>query len=99
MSGWRRKPGVDLPAELAANEDAPARTRIADAGSEAPRPPALVGRKIGQIRAMALARVDHVEAAGARRRQCRANRRDRRARQREIVPHAIDVAPDPTEVG
>jgi hypothetical protein len=99
LAGLGRELGDDLPPGLAAHEDPPARSGIADPGADATRPPALVGGKVGQIRAMALARVDHVEAAGARRRQRRPNGLDRRARQREIVAHAIDVAPDAAEVG
>ena len=66
--GSGRQLGDDVPARLAAHQDAAARPGVADAGADAPRAPALVGRQVGQVGAMALARVQDVEAA------CRASR-------------------------
>ena len=52
----------DVPARLAAHEDAAARPGVADAGADPARAPALVGGQVGEIGAMALAGVDDVEA-------------------------------------
>ena len=89
----------DLPARLAAHQDAAARARIADAGTDLTRAPALVGRQIGEIGAMALAGVDDVEALGARGGKRALDRLDRRAGERQIVAHLVDIAADAAEVG
>jgi hypothetical protein len=77
----RREVGYDFPAGLAAHQDAPARTGIADAGADPAGAPALVCRQVGKIRAMAFAGVEHMKPVAAHRRQNRADRRDRRAGQ------------------
>jgi hypothetical protein len=48
---------------------------------------------------MALAGVDDVKAIGAHRRQQLPDRLDRRAGQRQIVSHLVDIAADAAEVG
>src|SRR5262249_53716714 len=58
LAGVRRELRHDLPSGLAAHEDAPARPGIADPDCDAPRPPPLVRRQIGQIGPMSLARVE-----------------------------------------
>ena len=62
LAGQRRELGNDLPAGLAAHQDAAARAGIADAGADLARAPALVGGQVGEIGAMALAGVDDVKA-------------------------------------
>jgi hypothetical protein len=62
LAGQRRQLGDDVPARLAAHQDAAARAGIADAGADLARAPALVGRQVGEIGAMALAGVDDVIA-------------------------------------
>ena len=52
----------NLPAGFATYQDAAARTRVANAGADAPRPPALVCRKIGEIGPMPLTRVEDMKA-------------------------------------
>jgi hypothetical protein len=97
--GSGRELGDDLPARLAAHQDAAAGARVADAGTDALRAPALVGRQVGEVGAVAFARVDHHVAAFAHGAQQAADRRDRRAGQRQVVAHRIDVATDAAEVG
>ena len=63
LAGQRRQLGDDLPARLAAHQDAAARARIADAGADLPRAPALVGRQVGEVGPMALAGVEDRVAA------------------------------------
>ena len=70
--GERREFGDDLPARLAAHQDAAARARIADAGADAARAPALVRGQVGEVGPVALARVDDVIALGAHGREQRA---------------------------
>ena len=72
LAGQRRQFGDDLPARLAAHQDAAARPGVADAdaaGADLPRAPALVGRQVREVGAMALAGVDDVEAGWPQRRQ------------------------------
>ena len=95
----RRQLGNDLPAGLAAHQDAAARPGIADAGADLPRAPALVGGQIGEIGAMAFAGVDDVEALGARGGERALDRLDRRAGQRQVVAHLVDIAADAAEIG
>src|SRR6266853_5710806 len=83
--------GNDLPARLAAHEDAAARSGIADAGANLLRTPALVRGQIGQIRPVSLARMDDVTMLRPHRGEHAADRLDGRARQRKIVSHAVDV--------
>ena len=66
LAGQRRELGDDLPARLAAHQDAAARARVADAGADALRAPALVGGQVGQVGPMALAGVDDRVAAAPR---------------------------------
>ena len=95
----RRELRDDVPARLAAHQDAAARARIADAGADAARAPALVGGQVGEIGPMAFARVDDVEALGAHGREHALDRLDRRARQRQVVAHLVDIAADAAEIG
>ena len=48
---------------------------------------------------MALAGVENVEALGPHPRQRALDRLDRRAGQRQVVAHLVDIAADPAEVG
>ena len=100
LARQRRELGDDLPARLAAHQDAAAGPGIADAGADLPRAPALVGGQVGQVGPVALARVDDVVAAA---RACAASTRligsMRRAREREVVAHLVDVAALAAEVG
>ena len=95
----RRELGDDLPAGLAADQNAAAGSRIADAGADLPRAPAFVCRQIGEIGTMAFAGVDDVEALRARGGKRALDRLDRRTGQRQIVAHLVDIAADPAEVG
>src|SRR5258707_4147066 len=52
--------GNDLPPRLAAHQDAAARSRIADAGTDLLRAPAFVLGQIGKVRPVSLARMDDV---------------------------------------
>ncbi len=99
LAGDRREFVDDLPAGLAAHQDLAAGAGIADAGADAARAPAFVCGQVGQVRPMPLARVDDVIALGARRREQRLDRLDRRAREREIVAHLVDIAAAPAEIG
>ena len=99
LAGGRSELGDDVPARLAAHQDAAARPGIADAGADPARAPAFVGGQIGEIGAMALAGVDDVEALAAHRREQPLDRLDRRAREREVVAHLVDVAALAAEVG
>ena len=99
LAGERRELGNDLPARLAAHQDAAARARIADAGADLLRAPALVGRQVGEVGAMAFARMDDVPARLARGGQQLLDRLDRRAGQRQVVAHLVDIAADAAEVG
>ena len=69
--GGGRQLRDDLPARLAAHQNAAAGPRIADAGADAARPPALVLRQVGEIGTMAFAGVEDLEAALPHRRQHR----------------------------
>ena len=80
-------------------KDPAARTRIADAGADALRAPALVRRQVGEIGPMALASMEDVVAFGAHRREQLGDRLDRRARQREVVAHAVDITALAAEIG
>src|SRR5205085_10093215 len=79
FAGKRRKLCDDLPAGLAAHQDAAARARIADAGTDLLRAPPLVGRQVGEIRPVALAGVDDLIMFGAHGGEHAADRLDRRA--------------------
>ena len=99
LAGQRREFGNDVPAGLAAHQDAAAGPGIADAGADLPRAPALVGGQVGEVGAMAFAGVDDVVALVAHRRQQPLDRLDRRARQRQVVAHLVDIAADAAEIG
>ena len=75
----RRELGNDLPARLAAHQDAAARPGIADAGADLPRAPALVRRQVGEVGAVAFAGVEDVEAGRAHGGKRALDRLDRRA--------------------
>jgi hypothetical protein len=72
---------------------------IADAGTDAARAPAFVGRKIGEIRTVPFAGVEDVKAALAHGGQHAPDRLDRRAGERQIVAHAVHIAADAAEIG
>ena len=95
----RRELGDDLPAGLAAHQDAAAGARVADAGADPPRAPALVGGQVGEVGPVALAGVDDVVALGAHGGEHAADRLDRRAGQREVVAHRVDIAAGAAEIG
>ena len=62
--GWERLQIVDqLPARLAAHEDAAARTGLANLGADGGRTKPLVLGEIGEARAVAFARMDNAHAA------------------------------------
>ena len=88
-----------LPARFAANEHLAAGARVADAGADPLRPPALVGGQIGEIGAMALARMDDVVALRPRCFEQRADRLDRRPGQRNVVSHRVDITALAAEIG
>src|SRR4051794_16392051 len=62
LLGERRQPGDDLPAGLAADQDAAAGPGIADAGPDPARAPALVLRQVGEVGPVPLAGVEDVVA-------------------------------------
>src|SRR3569832_2807082 len=62
FAGARIEIRNDVPARLAAHENATARAGIADAGAAQARAPALVGRQIGKVGTMSFAGVDDVIA-------------------------------------
>ena len=64
LAGQRRQIRNDLPARLAARQDAAAWAGIADAGADLARAPALVRRQVGQVGTVALARMDDRIARG-----------------------------------
>jgi hypothetical protein len=99
LAGFWRELRDDLPARLAAHQDTAARARIADPGIDPPRAPALVLRQVGQIGAMTLAGMDDRVALLAHRAEHAPDRLDRRAGEREIVAHRVDVAALAAEVG
>ncbi len=89
----------DVPAGLAAHQDAAARAGVADAGADPARAPALVRRQVGEIGPMALARMDDVVALGAHRRQHRPIGSIGALHQRQVVAHRVDVAALAAEIG
>ena len=81
----------DLVAVLAAHQHPPHRARIADA--LAPRPRTIfVGGQIGEIRAVAFARVDDHHAHAARRLEHAPARRDHRLQRRDVVAERLAEA-------
>ena len=100
--GFPRRRGElvdDVPAGLAAHQNLAAGAGVADAGADLARAPALVVGQVREVGAMALARVDDMVALVAHRGEQRLDRLDRRARQREIVAHAVDISALAAEVG
>src|SRR5205085_11577509 len=95
----RRELRDDLPTLLAAHQDAAARPRIADAGTDLARAPALVGRQVGEIGPVSLAGVDDVVLSRAHGGEHALDRLYRRAGEREIVAHGIDIAALAAEIG
>ena len=95
----RRKIGNDLPAGLAAHQHAAARAGVADTGADLPRAPLLVGGQVGEIGPMSLAGVDDVKALLAHHREQLLDRLDRRAGQRQVIAHLVDIAADAAEIG
>ena len=85
----------DVPAALAPDQHPPARTLIADAGADPLAAPALVGREVAEVRAMAFARVHHVKSFAAHALQHPADRLDGRACQRQVVPMLSTYPPLP----
>ncbi len=82
------------------------RTRMRPHGPGSPMPAPmrcerqrLLARQIGQVGAVALARVHDVVALGPHRGQDAADRLDRRAGQRQVVAHLVDVAALAAEIG
>ena len=49
LTGDRIEIGDDVPTRLATDQDAAARAAVADAGADALRAPALVGRQVGEV--------------------------------------------------
>jgi hypothetical protein len=98
FAGERRQLGDDLPPGLAANEDTPARSGISDAGADALAAPPLVRGQVVQVGTMPFTRVYDVKAGAADVGEHVLNRRDWRARQREVVPHGVDVSALAAEV-
>ena len=99
LARQRREIGNDLPAGLAAHQHAAAGAGIADPGADLARAPLLVGGQVGEVGAVALAGVDDVKALRAHRRQQLLDRLDRRAGQRQVVAHLVDIAADAAEIG
>ena len=82
------------------------RTRIRPHGPGSPiaapmrsRSPALVGRQIGKIGAMAFAGVNDRVTLGPHRGEHSADRLDRRTGERQVVAHLVDIAPFAAEIG
>jgi len=92
----------DVPARLAADQDASDGTAIADADAfvarRPARTPALVSGQVGEVGAMTFARVQDQVAAGAHPVEDAADRLDARARQPDVVAEQIDVAALAAEV-
>src|SRR3984957_16087770 len=95
----RRQLLDDLPAGLAAHQNTAAGSGIADTGADLTRAPALVCRQIGEVWSMPLAGMDHMKALEARGREDLFDRFDRRAGEREVVAHLVDIAADTAKVG
>src|SRR5262249_54879461 len=89
----------NVPALFAAYQNPTARAGVANAGADALRAPALVGRQVGEVGSMALPRVKDVVPFGAHRLQRCRDRLDRRAGQREIIAHLVDIAAFAAEIG
>src|SRR6202011_4745836 len=67
----------DLPVPLTAHQGGPARARAANARAAAPRTPALIRRKVGEIGTMPLASMKDVETLAAHYGEHSCNRLDR----------------------
>src|SRR5207248_1664141 len=81
-----------------ADEDPPARAPIANAGTDALRAPALVGRAVGQVGPVPLPGVDDCEAPGTDGLQDGSGRLESGAGEPQLVAHRVDVASLPAEV-
>ena len=99
LAGQRRQIGDDVPAGLAAHQHAAARAGIADSGADLARAPPLVGGQVGKVGPVAFAGVDDVKALRAHHREQFLDRLDRRAGQREVIAHLVDIAADAAEIG
>ena len=99
LTRQRRQIRNDLPAGLAAHQHAAARAGIADPGADLARTPLLVGGQVGEVGAVSFAGVDDVKALRAHRREQLLDRLDRRAGQRKVIAHLVDIAADAAEVG
>src|SRR5882724_328753 len=89
----------DLPPGLAAHQDSAARAGVANAGADAPRAPALIRRKVGEVGTMSLAGVKDMEALAAHYGEHSCDRLDRRTGKAQIASHAVDIAADAAEIG
>ena len=99
LARQRREIGDDLPAGFAAHQHPAAWAGIADSRADLPRAPLLVGGQVGEIGAVSFAGMDDVKALCAHHREQLLDRLDRRARQREVVAHLVDIAADAAEIG
>ena len=103
LAGTGRELGDDVPAGLAANQDAPAGSPIADADAFIsgcpPRTPALVGGQVGEIGPVPLARVQDREAGRPHLVQHAADGIDARARQTDVVAEQVDVTALAAKIG
>jgi hypothetical protein len=99
LARQRRQIGDDVPARLAAHQDAAARTGVADPGADLARAPAFVVWQVGQVRPVAFAGVDDVKTLRAHHREQLLDRLDRRPREREVIAHLVDIAADAAEIG
>ena len=99
----RRELGDDVPARLAADQDAPAGAAVADADAfisgRPSRSPALVGGQVGEIGAVALARVQDRIAGRPHLFEHAADRIDAGARQADVITEQIDVTALAAEIG
>ena len=91
LAGDRIELGDDVVPGLAANEDAPHRTGIADAHRRLAALELRL-RRVGEIGAVPFAGVDHQQAGGARGLEHGAARRDRAAEQRHVVAERFPEA-------
>ncbi len=94
----RRDLRHDLPPGLAAHQDAPARTAITDARSDALRPPELVLGTIRQIGSMALASVDDGGSPSSDCIEHPTGGFEPTTGEREVVAHLVDVPAGSAEV-
>mmetsp|Transcript_22375 Transcript_22375/g.55281 ORF Transcript_22375/g.55281 Transcript_22375/m.55281 type:complete len:269 (-) Transcript_22375:382-1188(-) len=100
LAGQGGELGDKIPPGLAAREDPAAGARVAnaDAPTGLPAAPALIGGKVGERRAVALARVNDADPRGACSSEHLLERLDWGARHRHVVPHLRHVPPEPAKV-